>query len=119
MRHLPAKEFEAPSCLSVQLSYIIKRYTVLSEFERMTSNTLLSVEEVLQQLSVIRKCGYAVDNEELEYGLVCLGVAIMDSNNKPVGGISVSGPASRMTPENRTAFAEYLIDCGRQISSKL
>ena len=68
---------------------------------------------------VIRKCGYAVDNEELEYGLVCLGVAIMDSNNKPVGGISVSGPASRMTPENRTAFAEYLIDCGRQISSKL
>ena len=90
-----------------------------TKFERMTSNTLLSVEEVLQQLSVIRKCGYAVDNEELEYGLVCLGVAIMDSNNKPVGGISVSGPASRMTPENRTAFAEYLIDCGRQISSKL
>ena len=65
MRHLPAKECEAPSCLSVQLSYIIKRYTVLSEFERMTSNTLLSVEEVLQQLSVIRRCGYAVDNEEL------------------------------------------------------
>lgn len=90
-----------------------------TKFERMTSNTLLSVEEVLQQLSVIRKCGYAVDNEELEYGLVCLGVAIVDSNSQPVGAISVSGPASRMTAENRAAFAEYLIDCGRQISNQL
>ena len=90
-----------------------------TKFERMTGNTLLSVDDVMQQLSVIRKQGYAVDNEELEYGLICLGVALVNSNNHPVGAISVSGPASRMTPENRVMFADYLIDCCHQISSKL
>ena len=66
----------------------------------MTSNTLLSVNEVQQQLSEVRRQGYAVDNEELEYGLVCLGVAIVDSTGKPVGAISVSGPVTRMTEAN-------------------
>ena len=90
-----------------------------TKFERMTSNTLLSVHEVLRQLDESRRCGYAVDREELEYGLVCLGVAITDSTGQPVGAISVSGPAFRMTQENQRQFAEHLIDCSRQISSRL
>lgn len=90
-----------------------------TKFERMTSNTMLSVGEVLQELEEVRKNGYAVDREELEYGLICLGVALVDSTGKPVGAISVSGPASRMTLPNQMKFAEYLIDCGNQISSKL
>lgn len=90
-----------------------------TDFERMTSNTLLSADEVQRELLEIRRKGYAVDNEELEYGLVCLGVAIVDSNGKPVGAISVSGPAFRMTPHNRESFAQCLIDCGKQISARL
>ena len=90
-----------------------------TKFERMTSNTLMSPDAVLRELAQVRQNGYAMDREELEYGLVCLGVALVDSTGKPVGAISVSGPASRMTCENQKKFAEYLIDCGHQISSKL
>lgn len=90
-----------------------------TKFERMTTNTLVSVNEVLQELVQVRRQGYAVDREELEYGLICLGVALVDSTGRPVGAISVSGPASRMTTENQQKFAEYLIDYGLQISSKL
>ena len=85
----------------------------------MTSNTLLSVNEVMEQLSEIRRRGYALDQEELEYGLVCLGVAIVDSSGKPVGAISVSGPASRMTESNQHLFAKYLMEFGVQISDQL
>ena len=90
-----------------------------TKFERMTSNTLLSVNEVMEQLSEIRRRGYALDQEELEYGLVCLGVAIVDSSGKPVGAISVSGPASRMTESNQHLFAKYLMEFGVQISDQL
>lgn len=90
-----------------------------TKFERMTGKTLLSVADVQRELVEIRRRGYAEDNEELEYGLVCLGVALVDSTGRPVGAISVSGPAFRMTPENRKSFAQCLIDCGRQISAKL
>lgn len=90
-----------------------------TKFERMTSNTLLSVKDVVAQVDEARQCGYAVDNEELEYGLTCLGVAITDFSGKPVGAISVSGPSFRMTPEKKQLVAQQLIDCCRQISSKL
>ena len=70
-----------------------------TEFTKYTENTLQSQEQVKQQVEEIRKAGYAVDREELEYGLVCVGAAILDLNGYPLGAISVSGPATRMTEE--------------------
>lgn len=90
-----------------------------TRFERMTENTLLSVRDVMAELKVIQQKGYAVDREELEYGLICLGVALVDSSGKPVGAISISGPSSRMTKENIEKFSQYLMDYGCQISDKL
>ena len=58
-------------------------------------------------------------HEELEYGLICLGVALIDSAGRPVGAISISGPSSRMTKENIEKFAKYLVDFGCHISDKL
>lgn len=90
-----------------------------TKYERMTKNTLLSAQEVLRELDSVRRWGYALDREELEYGLICIGVALVDSTNRPVGGISISGPSSRMTPANQELFAGFLLDCSRQISSRL
>ncbi|MDO5400331.1 MAG: IclR family transcriptional regulator [Eubacteriales bacterium] len=90
-----------------------------TKFERSTSNTHLSVGDVLQELNEIRQRGYAVDQEELEYGLVCIGSCVFDSTGKPVGAISISGPTLRMTEEKRNQFAVCLMDCCRQISSHL
>ena len=90
-----------------------------TKFERMTENTLLSVKDVMGELEEIRCKGYAVDHEELEYGLICLGVALIDSAGRPVGAISISGPSSRMTKENIEKFAKYLVDFGCHISDKL
>ncbi|MDR2908287.1 MAG: IclR family transcriptional regulator [Oscillospiraceae bacterium] len=88
-------------------------------FERATGNTIMSAEEVLRELEEIRARGFAVDNQELEYGLVCIGVAIVDSMGKPAGAISVSGPSSRMSPESRIAISRHLIKTGEEISRRL
>lgn len=90
-----------------------------SDFQRMTSNTLLAPGAVLQELNVIRQQGYAMDREELEYGLICLGVALVDSRGQPVGAISISGPASRMQKDECQRYSAYLIDSAKQINSLL
>ena len=90
-----------------------------TRYDSLTRNTLLSADEVLRELVSVRKSGYAVDREELEYGLICIGAALVDSRGVPVGGISISGPSSRMTPANQALFSGYLLECVRQISSRL
>lgn len=90
-----------------------------SRYESLTRNTLMSTDEVMRELMGVRRWGYAVDREELEYGLICIGVALVNSRGVPVGGISISGPSSRMTPANQELFAGYLLDCSRQISRRI
>lgn len=90
-----------------------------SDFQRMTIHTLLTPNEVLQELNVVRQQGYAMDREELEYGLVCLGVALVDLRGHPVGAISISGPASRMQKEECERYSSYLIDSAKQINNLL
>ena len=43
--------------------------------------------------------GYAVDDEEWDEGVRCVGAPIMDYTRKVVGAISISAPSLRMTLE--------------------
>ncbi len=99
----------------VEIDAILSR-TKFSEF---TSNTLKSKEAVMEQLAQIRKNGYGCDMEELEYGLVCVGVPILNNKKRPIGGISVSGPSMRMTKEFRTTIKDMLVKKAEQICKEI
>ena len=45
-----------------------------------------------------RTCGWAIENEENEPGIACVGFALTSMTSQDVA-ISVTGPAARMTPE--------------------
>jgi len=90
-----------------------------TEFKRYTDNTLRTVGALKEEIMKIRRSGYAVDNEELEYGLVCVGVAIVNRDGLPVGGISISGPVTRMDNRLFQKASSLLIDYANEIKSKL
>jgi DNA-binding IclR family transcriptional regulator len=54
------------------------------------------VEDLLAELELIRKRGYAVVDEEFELGLVGASAPIRDSSNRIVGVINVSAPKTRI-----------------------
>jgi IclR family acetate operon transcriptional repressor len=47
----------------------------------------------------IRKVGYAVDDEETEKGLRCVGAPVFDGSGEPCGAISVSGSVNTIHQE--------------------
>jgi hypothetical protein len=47
----------------------------------------------------IRKVGYAVDDEETEKGLCCVGAPVFDGSGEPCGAISVSGSVNTIHQE--------------------
>ncbi|UCF91812.1 MAG: IclR family transcriptional regulator [Desulfobacterales bacterium] len=60
-------------------------------------NTITSKKKLRQELERIRNQGYAIDDEELAFGLRCVAAPIFDHTGLPRYSISVAGPAMRLT----------------------
>ncbi len=64
---------------------------------RRTANTMTDAAAFLNHLKTVRQQGYAMDDEENEQGIRCLGAPIFDGRGRPVAAISVSGSVFQMT----------------------
>lgn len=61
-----------------------------------TRHSLTTLTEVMAEIALIRRRGYAFDDEEFIYGMRCAAAAVWDHSGQPVGAISVSALASRL-----------------------
>jgi DNA-binding IclR family transcriptional regulator len=87
-----------------------------TRFERLTHRTIATPEALRVEIEKTRRRGYAVDDEELEEGLRCIAVPILDAQRLPVAAVSVSGPSFRVTAQKLPAIANQLLQCVRGIS---
>jgi DNA-binding IclR family transcriptional regulator len=69
------------------------RRTGLPKF---TENTLTDAELLALELDEFRRQGYALDNEEAEKGVSCIGAGIYNDEGRLVAGLSVSAPSDRL-----------------------
>jgi len=60
-------------------------------FEKMTDNTITSLEAFLEELEQVRQRGFAVDNEEASFGVRCFAAPVRNKDGEVIAAISVSG----------------------------
>lgn len=89
------------------------------DFVAYTPNTLITMQALLADLDAVRARGYAIDDEESDEGLRCVGVAVRDHDGRPVYAISISGPKSRMSFARLSELGESLHAIAGNISSAL
>lgn len=59
--------------------------------EQRTANTLTTPEQLLRELEMTRRRGFAVDDEENEVGVNCLALPVhLDGSELPSGAVSIS-----------------------------
>jgi DNA-binding IclR family transcriptional regulator len=104
------------SCLDEQE---VKRILGKQAFTAYTANTIKNVEQLLADVRVVRKRGYAVDNEEIEIGLRCVGAPIKDYTGAMVGAISVAAPSARLSSQKISAVGRLVVTTAEEISEKL
>jgi IclR family KDG regulon transcriptional repressor len=64
---------------------------------RRTANTIIDPDAFREHLKIVRRQGYAMDDEENEQGIRCVGAPIFDGKGRPVAAISVSGSVFQVT----------------------
>jgi IclR family acetate operon transcriptional repressor len=66
---------------------------------RLTEKSIVRPSELFRELQIIRRQGYAVDDEEARMGLRCVAAVVYSDCSEPLAAISVSGMTSRITDE--------------------
>ncbi len=84
-----------------------------------TKNTITGKDGLLAEFSFIEKNGFVYDNEECELGVRCVAVPVRDYSGRIVAGLSISGPASRLSDEAVAAHIEALKDIAARASKAL
>lgn len=84
-----------------------------------TDYTITDCRSFLEEIRNIREKGYAMDRQENELGVKCMGTAVLDYTSKPVAAFSISGPVQRMTDEKVEELSRYMLDAKKAISQEL
>jgi DNA-binding IclR family transcriptional regulator len=88
-------------------------------FRQLTRKTISNMIELKGELAKVRELGYALDNEENEEGVCCVGAPVWSFGDRPIAAISVSGPTFRMTPEKVPVVAQCVLAIANSLSRQL
>lgn len=90
-----------------------------SKIIKLTKNTNTDFILFKKELQAIKKNGYAIDDEENEMGVRCVGAPIFNINGKVAGAISVSGPMHRVTEDKIDFISKEVLKYASLISEEL
>jgi DNA-binding IclR family transcriptional regulator len=108
----------------IQLAFMtdeeLNHYLPTKEMKRYTANTITDRDEFKAHLAKVSELGYAIDNEEMDVGVCCVGAPIRDYTRRIIGAVSISGPSMRFSRERMEKELIPLIKkAGEDISTKL
>lgn len=90
-------------------------YSRRTGLPRYTSNTITDAAKLWSEVETSQRRGYALDNEEMEQGVGCIGVPIRDNHGVIIAGLSISAPRAR----HRDTWIPLLQRAGADISNRL
>jgi IclR family transcriptional regulator, acetate operon repressor len=86
--------------------------------KRYTDKTITEFPALIESLRVVRRNGYAIDQEEYLPGVICVGAAIRDQAGTVIGGISASTPTMRATDEHIALIRDEITAAARALSTE-
>jgi DNA-binding IclR family transcriptional regulator len=98
-----------------EVSKIVRRWGL----KAVTPKTITTTTALKAELRAVRARGYAIDDEEKEEGLRCIGAAVRSHSGKLAAAMSISGPAFRMTKERVPEIGRALMEAANKLSAEL
>ena len=84
-----------------------------------TANTIVTEEAFLRHLETVRANGYAIDDEEGEPGVFCIGVPVFTPDSQVYGAVSMSALKSTLQPKDMDTYIQAVRRAAEDISGML
>jgi DNA-binding IclR family transcriptional regulator len=91
---------------------------LLDDLKARTAHTNTSSTTLRAELVNIRSQGFALDDEENETGIRCVGAPVLDYSGKAIAAISISGPCERVTLELAMDLGPLVWESAKRISKR-
>jgi DNA-binding IclR family transcriptional regulator len=98
-----------------QINEFLRRY----RFTGFTPNTIRRLDRFRAELEKVRSHGFAMDNEEFEEGLRCVGAPVRDHSGNVIAAISIAGPAFRISPNRMPGLIRSVVNVAADMSESL
>jgi DNA-binding IclR family transcriptional regulator len=82
--------------------------------ERFGRATLTDRDRLRSELALVRQRGYAVSVEEINEGIIGVGIPLLSPDGRPIGAIGVTGPKARFGDARIREIAASLLACAKQ-----
>jgi IclR family transcriptional regulator, KDG regulon repressor len=96
-----------------------ERASLLGPLTPRTPRTIRSASGLASELEEVRRRGFSIDDEENETGVRCVGAAVSATNGEPLGAISVSGPAGRLSHDRAVELGPSVIETANEVARRL
>jgi DNA-binding IclR family transcriptional regulator len=93
----------------------VQDYAARTGLPAFTPRTRVKVGELWDDIARSRARGYALDDEEAEAGVGCIGALVRDHTGATVAGLSVSAPIQR----RREEWVALVTEAARRLSEQL
>lgn len=94
----------------------LDRWLSARQLEPFTDRTITDRTALRDSLQAIRDRGFAFDDEERNDGMRCIAAPVFDVNREAVAGLSISGPSSRISPNQLETLARPVIEAARDLT---
>jgi len=89
------------------------------EIKRFTENTITDKKELLSELKLIKKRGFAIDNGEHNKGIMCLGSPILNNNGEANYAISIIGLKNEIEKKKVKYLSNLIKEKAHKISKNI
>lgn len=86
---------------------------------KITSKTITDQDQLMKEIQLIRKRGYAISEGEHVEGVYAIAAPVINKAGRVLASLSILGPLLRLTEEKKKAYLGYLLDTGNEISNEL
>jgi IclR family acetate operon transcriptional repressor len=83
------------------------------------AKTITDAARLVEELAVVRGQGYAIDDEENETTVRCIGAPVFDRAGAVVGGVSISTVTFLVTRDQLVSFAPGLLAAAEEVGALL
>jgi IclR family acetate operon transcriptional repressor len=96
----------------------IRRILAARGMAGFTPNTITSPDRLIEELRLVRRNGHALDHEEYQPGVCCVGAAVRNHLGAVVGALGVSAPTLRASDVHVARMRESVMAAARALSAE-